>query len=171
MVDFITSFIAAQSDPAATAISVFLHYDTYYLLGALYLGVLLLRPKRRTRLASLLVGLVILLAAVAVLKDAYSVARPCLNAKVPCGPSDPEFLQSFPSGHTSVAFFFAAAAVGAPEFALFYPLAIVIALSRIYLGVHSFNDVAGGVVVGITSYALGELVGSRLGTALRRLRK
>ncbi|MDR0915599.1 MAG: phosphatase PAP2 family protein [Oscillospiraceae bacterium] len=72
---------------------------------------------------------------------------------------------SFPSGHTSLAFAAAyglahafGAKVGVPAFAV----ASVIAVSRVYVGVHFPSDVAAGVVVGLLCGAVGWVLGGVL---------
>jgi undecaprenyl-diphosphatase len=58
---------------------------------------------------------------------------------------------SFPSGHTASAFLIAAVVSHYyPKYAKFlYPLAIIVGLSRMYLGVHYLTDVIAGAVIGI----------------------
>ncbi len=104
---------------------------------------------RATAAAALAVGTAALL--VTLLKDLFDRARPPI--------ADPGLnpigivpdSASFPSGHSATAF---AAAVAV---ALVYPrlgrpllaLAVVIAVSRVYLGVHYVLDVAAGTLLGI----------------------
>ncbi|NLL80825.1 MAG: phosphatase PAP2 family protein [Tissierellia bacterium] len=58
---------------------------------------------------------------------------------------------SFPSGHTAASFSLATTlALNLPRFTLIvYILALLIAISRIYLGVHYPTDVAAGLILGI----------------------
>jgi len=61
--------------------------------------------------------------------------------------------QSFPSGHATVAFAFAAASTGKPELKLvFYILAGLTAVSRVYHQRHWTSDVIGGSIIG---YSIG----------------
>jgi undecaprenyl-diphosphatase len=71
---------------------------------------------------------------------------------------------SFPSGHTSASFAFVAAVFPYRRgwAVAFLPLAAVIAFSRIYLSVHYFTDVLGGLAFGILFGVIGVVLGSLL---------
>lgn len=72
---------------------------------------------------------------------------------------------SFPSGHTAVSFTSAFALYFAGQKKLFcgaVVLAILIALSRLYLYVHYPTDIIGGAVLGIICAYLGALVARRI---------
>ena len=77
---------------------------------------------------------------------------------------------SFPSNHTANTF--AAAVVLSWYFrrgrALFYTLAIAVAISRVALGVHYPSDVFAGMILG---YIVGLLVTSELGKQMRVSKK
>ncbi len=84
------------------------------------------------------------------LKFIIDRARPCLlessRVLTPCE-SDP----SFPSGHTEMSFL-AATVVSRfhPEYAKYlYSFSFIVALSRIYVGVHFPTDAIAGVIVGL----------------------
>ena len=66
---------------------------------------------------------------------------------------------SFPSGHASAAFTAASLlSEGSSSWPLYYGLANLVAVSRVYVKIHHASDVVGGVVIGIV-----------LGRAARRL--
>ncbi|MBI5176925.1 phosphatase PAP2 family protein [Candidatus Micrarchaeota archaeon] len=130
------------------AASVF--FETHYIpvvAGAL-LALAALTLRRRS---VLLLALLLAFVAVPLLKYAFADPRPCADgvAKIAC-PSD----FGMPSAHAAVSAIFAIAALGSPVFYVLAPLGLFVSYSRIYLGVHSLAQVAGGVAMGISSYWL-----------------
>ncbi len=106
----------------------------------------------RTKRAGLAVIIVLILAgtAAAVLKNIVDLPRPKLRTS-----------SGFPSGHTSAAFGLAAVlgVVFPSASPVFYLLAVLTALSRLYYRAHFTWDVVGGAVIGI---AAGLSVGRKL---------
>jgi undecaprenyl-diphosphatase len=104
--------------------------------------------------------------AVSILKGAAGRARPPLADPALQAVGAIPDSSSFPSGHSATAFA-AAVAVGLLCPRLRVPLlalAATVALSRVYLGVHYWSDVAAGS-------ALGALIGLAMGWAVLRARR
>ncbi len=137
--DFLRSFAATEW---FKAFNFFMH-DTYFapLLVVLTLAVLLLIPKKATRV-SLLVSLVVAAVLVYLLKLFYADPRPC------AGLTDCEGGFGFPSGHSTFAFTIATHTFGTKYFYVFLLVAVIIALSRVVAGAHSFLQIVGGAVLG-----------------------
>lgn len=117
--------------------------------------ILLLIPKTRKNGVILIVALCVdLILCNGILKNLFARIRPCdVNTSVQLLIARPDDF-SFPSGQTAASF----AAVSALYFAgarkLWKPvfvLAVLIALSRLYLYVHYPTDILGGMIVGITA--------------------
>ncbi len=119
----------------------------WYTVVALFLLVVLWGARCRAR--CILVSFVILLAATYAIKMYYQEARDCgvVRFGAEC-PGD----YGFPSGHTAISFFFIAASTGTPLFAFYFILGALVSLSRLYLGVHTITQIAGGIVIGMTCY-------------------
>ncbi|MFH0818238.1 MAG: phosphatase PAP2 family protein [Candidatus Micrarchaeota archaeon] len=147
----ITAYIASLSFGPFTWLSLFFHNYAYSLVAILSLvTVPYLRGKGRYYSLAGSMVLVILLSLA--LKDVYGIPRPCndwLNSSKIC-PSPDDF--GFPSAHTAFAFVFVGASLGTAVFPFYLLMGIVIGASRIYLGVHSLADVAGGAVLGVIVY-------------------
>lgn len=128
-----------------------------YLLYIVIAGFLVLLFINRTRLMAISVAISVVLARFVIaepIKRIFHIARPYIiedNVKKIVGESGNYF--SFPSGHTAI--FFAIA------MAVFYfnkrwgiiafVVAILVGLSRIYVGVHWPIDIIAGALIGILS--------------------
>jgi membrane-associated phospholipid phosphatase len=108
--------------------------------------------KRTDRASPLFAALVLALLLIDPLKAFLLVPRPCADlsilSKVAC-PLD----AAMPSGHAVVVGIFLMASVGTPLFPIFLPLAAIVSLSRVYLGLHTIADIAGGIAIGVTLYS------------------
>jgi undecaprenyl-diphosphatase len=148
----VTRFIASQNIWFFTLFSVFVDY---YVFLVLPLSLIVFYKKfGRRRVTSLVLSLLLLYLAVPYLKVTFGQSRPCNEYLKTACPMD----YSFPSGHTAVAFVFAFLSLGTVAFPFYYISAFLIAVSRVYMGVHFLNDVVGGMVVGIFSYLVSEKV-------------
>jgi hypothetical protein len=117
------------------------------------------RKDFRYRALLLIVALSISISLTLLTKTYYQVERPCqgVPGKVDC----PE-TYGFPSAHSSSAIVFPLVAFGDPSFAFFYFMSIVVAGSRIYLGVHTIDQVVGGLCIGIVSYFISVYILGRI---------
>ncbi|MFH1286075.1 MAG: phosphatase PAP2 family protein [Candidatus Micrarchaeota archaeon] len=158
----ITSFISQLAIPFITEVSFLFQEQAYVMLALL---TLLTFPffKLRKRILITVLGVLLLIAVVYAAKSYYAQPRPCLTQDVryPCEAGEPTSYQSFPSGHAAVSFLLVAATLGTPVFALYLILAFLISFTRLYLGVHTLNDVVAGIAIGIAVYALAEIIVNR----------
>jgi undecaprenyl-diphosphatase len=100
-----------------------------------------------------------------VLKPAFNRARPYeVDASITVIDAKP-FTPSFPSGHAAMAVAGALAGSQLLPYStwVWWPLAAVIAISRIYIGVHWPSDVLAGVLIGFATglFVLGRTVQPR----------
>ncbi|VVB98386.1 Undecaprenyl-diphosphatase [uncultured archaeon] len=140
--DALTLMIAQLNFPIVTWIAAMLDNDVVMVITTLLL--VLATERRKEKVAK--IALAILLAVIlgTVVKDVVKIDRPCLitPAKIACPAS-----YSFPSGHTLVAFTVMLAFLNKPSFVFYMFYAVFVAFTRIYLGVHSFEDVAGSIAL------------------------
>lgn len=133
---------------------------SFFLIGLFFLmrGYGRKAPHFRNFLMLMLPTLFITLIAVQGLKVGLAVPRPCvpcdMESSALCNPYCPGDY-SFPSGHAAIMFsVFTAAFLTANkkykvQIVLGYIIALVVTLSRIMLGVHTFIDIVGGAALGI----------------------
>lgn len=151
--------------PTLASIGRFLSSPWVLVATSLVLGIVLVRRRRFAAIVS------IILAAGAsdavnarIVKPLVARERPCravpdLVRAAPCGPG-----KSFASGHAAVGFAIAAAASPTIRhgWIALVPLAAMVSLSRILLGVHYPSDVIGGAALGSILGMLSSLARARL---------
>lgn len=132
---------------------------------AITLILLLRKSTRKTGWMSAVALVINLLICNLVLKNWVARIRPydAIDALVPLVPKLSDY--SFPSGHSAASFATGIVCfrnlpkkAGVPILIL----AILISLSRLYVGVHYPTDVLGGIIVGIISAFLGEWIVRRI---------
>ena len=158
--DFITAFVSSLNNGGLTFISDFLNNEFNMAVAMLALiGACTFALKENRHLKVLVLTLLLGLAISVSIKLIWQVPRPCVTeqAKIPC-PQD----SSFPSTHTMAAFSLVAASLGYASFVIYLPFALFVAFSRIYLGVHTFFDVAASLGLAMLSYALASAALARI---------
>ncbi len=105
----------------------------------------------RAALSAMALLLAFLLAAAS--KEYFAIPRPCATgAVISLVPCPAEF--SFPSVHTAVAFALALPFIGTAAFFPLLAFAIIVAFSRLYLGVHTPYDIAGGLALAVLCFGI-----------------
>jgi len=101
-------------------------------------------------LALLIAGGMALLA-----KNLIMEPRPCIggDSLIQC-PLD----YSLPSGHAAIAFTLMIAFIGKRSFPLYWIFALLVAYTRFYLGVHTFEDLAAALVLAPIAYQFSDLI-------------
>lgn len=137
--------------PAIAAIMVFLSSPWMLLATTAPLAVILIRKKRFFALLAIVVSMSAADAINArLIKPTFDRERPCramaeLILPVKCGSG-----RSFASGHSAVAFAFAISAAPSVRYGwyIFPFLALMVALSRVFLGAHYPTDITAGGMFG-----------------------
>ncbi len=130
-------------------------------IAVLALLAIVLVPRKSSK-ASVLLSLVLTSILVTVLKQLYADLRPCTGLEN----CDVDF--GFPSGHASLAFALAFTTFGTKYFYVFIAVAVLVALSRVASGVHSFPQVVAGMVLG---FFVSTIVNQFLSTGVQLVKK
>ncbi len=176
----INAFFATHTSPAFTAVMrqvTFFGDWAFFVFPAAFFASLALHAARLAREAALVAFATFVGGALGfALKNMFAIPRPAGEL---IGTTD---LFSFPSGHATVAtlFFGSLVCVAAGRIknqllrfviVAFFVLAIVfVSLSRLYLGVHWFSDVLGGITLGVFFVSFSVLLSEYGAEHIRRLR-
>lgn len=123
--------------------------DNEIIFGLLILAAVFLGENRWPKRKKILTALILAAIAGYGLKHAFAINRPCMifDSKVPC-PSD----YSFPSMHATLAFALVLPFINKKSYPLFLLFATITAFTRVYLGVHTIEDISAGLIVAAISY-------------------
>ena len=138
------------------AISGWIHGDVAFLALILAISILLAYRSSPAARAHLMAALLTAFLLVWILKPIIAEPRPCwlvTPSAVTC-PLD----YAMPSMHAAIAFALAFACLRRPAFPILYTGAILVALSRIALGVHTLPEVAAGLAIGMLAVAIADQV-------------
>jgi undecaprenyl-diphosphatase len=151
--DAVTLYLSSLNNPILTEASTLLNSSISFII-VIALLLLFFEPRWEKR-AKLAVVMAVALILSAGIKEVVKEPRPCLTypSKVPC-PVD----YSFPSNHAIVAFALMFGFINKPSFPVYFLFALFVAFSRVYLGVHTFEDVLAGLVLAPIAYQTVELI-------------
>jgi membrane-associated phospholipid phosphatase len=150
MVDLITQGISQLDMQPLTLVASALDLFTYPILALIWLA-MYRAGRKKAALKALALGAIVTLVVVFSLKAVVASPRPCdaLPAKIDC-PED----NSFPSGHAAFTALLIPALFGSPLLPAYLAFHIFVSFTRMYLGVHVLQDIAGGTVIGMAIYLL-----------------
>lgn len=146
-------------DPLSSAINFLsLLLSNEFIFFAVVAAMVFLTEKRKEKRLKIILAILIASALVLGLKAFFAEPRPCeTSAGMIACEFFPYLNYSFPSGHAAIAFLLMIAFLDKPSFPFYWLFAFFIAYSRIYLGVHDFEDIAGALVLAPISYYITDL--------------
>ena len=135
--DAVTEVIYSLNIEPITIISKLL--DSTPIFGIILLAIVVLSEKTTNKKAKILLALMLAFIIGFGLKQIYPIDRPCNleNLKdAECNGT------SFPSLHTIIAFILVSAHVRKKDYLRYLAFGLIVAFSRLYLGVHRFEEIA-----------------------------
>ncbi len=147
-------------DPLSSAIaSLSILLSNEFIFFAAVGAMVVLSEKRKEKRIKIILAILFASLLVVGFKAFFAEPRPCQTTigLVEC-PSFPFSAYSFPSGHATIAFLLMLAFLDKPSFPFFWLFAFFVAYSRIFLGVHNFEDIAGALVLAPIAYYLTDLI-------------
>lgn len=149
MFDLITQTISGINIPLLDTVSLFLNNEVFF--GLLILLIIFLGEKRNDKRIKIILTIIVGLIIANWIKTVYLVPRPCLKPLIVSCPND----YSFPSGHATVVFILALSFINKRTYLFYLLFALFVDFTRIYLAIHTFYDIVGGLVIAaITYYAM-----------------
>ena len=142
--DTITVIALSIDNPIIKTVGMLLESSLIY--GGLILALLLLGERRNEKRVKILLSLIIAGLAATAIKALIAEARPCAGESwCPEG-------YSFPSMHAVLAFTLMTGFFNKKSYAFYLFFALFVSFTRLNLGVHIFQDVAGALPVALISY-------------------
>lgn len=153
--DPLSLYIANLHIPVFHEISLCLHnVPGLIVITTLMIFIVTIKFKqKRTVLPLLLLTVLLSMIFVQGAKYIFHVERTCPVDKVECPKS-----YSFPSAHATLGFALLLPSIGTPAFWIYLLYSIILATSRIYLGIHSLFDIAGSFGVAIIGYTISKFI-------------
>ncbi|MEM4335798.1 MAG: phosphatase PAP2 family protein [Candidatus Anstonellales archaeon] len=146
MIDKATYFVYSLNSPFLDGIATLINSQAFLIIAIAFLIVVFERKEKDfARISKILFIIFLAYILTEGLKNVFGVQRPCVSeieSKIPC-PSD----FSFPSGHVLITASVMFAYLNKREFIFFWLFTILVALTRMYLGVHTLVDVAGSIAM------------------------
>lgn len=147
--DAISILALSIQHPLLRAVDLF--FDSAIVYIAIIVTLLVISEHRNDKRRKIVLSLVAALLIATAVKFILVHERPCVG-QVDC-PTD----YSFPSLHATIAFTLMCGFLNKKNFPLFMLFALFIAFTRLNLGVHIFQDIAGALPVALIAYYLTDI--------------
>ncbi len=144
--DAITALAASVNEPLLRSIGLLLDDTKVY--GLVILALLLIGEQRPGKIGKVLLTLALAVLLGTCLKSFMADARPCAGQDG-C-PDD----YAFPSLHATAAFTLMIAFLNKKSYPAYLAFALFVCFTRLNLGMHDFQDIAGALPVALVSYYL-----------------
>ena len=142
--DYISTLAYSINNPIVHTISLLI--DNYVFYGLAILTLLFVSQKEDSDRIKLAACLLLTILIVSFVKNSFGIERPCFGMQ-----NCPSWY-SFPSLHAAFAFCIMAATMNKKEYWIYFIFAVVVAFSRMNLGVHTFADIAGAIPISFIAY-------------------
>ncbi|MFH1521126.1 MAG: phosphatase PAP2 family protein [Candidatus Micrarchaeota archaeon] len=142
--DAISILALSIEHPLLRAVDLF--FDSAIVYIAIILTLIVISEKRNDKRRKIVLSLVVAFLIATTVKVMLAHERPCIG-QLEC-PND----YSFPSLHATIAFTLMCGFLNKKSFSFFMFFALLIAFTRLNLGVHVFQDIAGALPVALISY-------------------
>ena len=126
--------------------------DNYFIYLFVLLVLIVFGEQRNSKRLKIFCALCLTLAATTFVKIQTDHERPCFGE--PGCPTD----AAFPSTHAALAFTLMIAFLNKPSYPIYLLFALFVCFTRLNLGVHTFEDIAGALPFALISYYIIDLI-------------
>lgn len=155
MTDGITRLITSIDSDILTQIDILVNNPLVYLI--VVSAILLIGEKRNEKRLKVLVAILVSLVLAVIVNVGMAVERPCASLTDVICP----MLYSFPSIHCTIAFIIMISFLEKKQYPFYVLFALMVAFSRLHLGVHVFRDIVGALLVGLLAYHITYIIWKR----------